>query len=77
VPSCVVASILVEGKPKFPLSWTFDPAAVMSYDFKRMTPYEQGVLCFLEKMTYSDIHQLLEKEGDLLDLDAYLRECLN
>lgn len=39
-PNCVVASVLVEGEPKFPLSWTFSPAAVMGYGFDKMSPSE-------------------------------------
>lgn len=68
--------MLVEGEPKFPLSWTFSPAAVMGYGFDKMSPYEQGVVCFLDKMFLTDIRKLLDKEGDPKDLDAYLRECL-
>jgi len=74
-PNCAVASVLIDGEPKFPLSWTPAPAAEMGFDFDKMTPYEQGVVCFLEKMLLSDIHKLLNKEGDPDDLDAYLCEC--
>jgi len=48
-PECSTASVLVEGKPKFPLRWTYAPLAVMGYDFNRMTPYERCMVCFLEK----------------------------
>ena len=74
-PNCVVASSTANGEPKFPLSWTYTPAAVMGFDFDKMTKYDQGVVCFLEKILLSDIHELLDKEGDADDLDAYLREC--
>lgn len=74
-PNCVLASVLVEGVPKFPLSWTTTPAAIMLYDFDKMTPYEKGIICFLEKLLLSDIHKLLDKEGDQDDLSAYLCEC--
>lgn len=32
-PECSTASILVDGKPKFPLRWTNNPRAVMGFDF--------------------------------------------
>jgi hypothetical protein len=38
-PECSTASILVDGKPKFPLGWTNNPLEVMGYDFAKMTPY--------------------------------------
>jgi hypothetical protein len=47
----------------------------MGYEFDKMTPYEQGMVYFLDKMLLSDIHKLLDKEGDPKDLDAYLRKC--
>lgn len=74
-PNCVVASPIANGEPKFPLSWIYAPFAVMGYEIDKMTKYEQGVVRFLEKMLLSDIHKLLDKEGDADDLDAYLREC--
>jgi hypothetical protein len=57
------------------LSWTPAPATVTGYDFDKMTPYKQDVVCFLDKMLLSNIRKLLDKEGDPDDLDAYLREC--
>jgi len=48
----------------------------MGYDFSKMKPYEQVVMCFLEKMLIMDIHELLDREGDSKSLKAYLRECL-
>jgi len=35
---CSTASVMVDGKPKFPLCWTTTPAAMMGYDFSMMTP---------------------------------------
>ena len=60
-PNCIVTSAFVDREPKFPLSWTYAPAAVMGYDFDKMTPYEQDVVCFSEKMLLSDIYKLLDK----------------
>ncbi|AES70287.1 hypothetical protein MTR_3g050960 [Medicago truncatula] len=40
-PECSSASVMVEGKPKFPLCWTYAFVVVMGYDFSKMTPYER------------------------------------
>ena len=74
-PECSIASIMVNGQPKFPLRWTYNLVVVMSYDFKKMTEYEQGVVCFLEKFPLINIYDLLDKEGDTKSLEDYLREC--
>ena len=74
-PNCVVVSSIANEEPKFPLSWTYTPAAVMGYDFDKMTKYEHDFVCFLEKMLLSNIHKLLDKERGVDDLDAYLSEC--
>jgi hypothetical protein len=39
-----------------------------------MTPYEQSLVCFLEKFPLINIHELLDREGDVRSMDAYLRE---
>jgi hypothetical protein len=75
-PGCSTASILVDGKPKFPLRWTHNPVAVMGYDFSKMSPYEQGVVHLLAKFPLINIHELLDREGDAVIMVAYLRECL-
>jgi len=63
-PGCFEAVVGVDGELKFPLCWTSAPAAVMGYDFGKMTPYEQGAMCFLEKMLLTDICDLPNKERD-------------
>jgi len=68
------SSVMVEGKPKFPLCWTSALIVVIGYDFNKMTPYEQGMVCFLEKLLLMDIHELLDREGDSKSLEACLRE---
>jgi len=65
-----------EGKPKFPLRWTHAPLAVMGFDFDKMTPYKQGVVCFSEKFPLIKINELLNRERDDKIMEAYLRECL-
>jgi len=76
VPECSTASVLVAGKPKFPLRWTSKPLAVMGYDFSKMMPYEKTLVCYLEKFPLMDIHELLNREGDVKCMDAYMRECI-
>ena len=73
---CSTASIMVDGKPKFPLRWSNNPLAVMGYDFAKMSPYEQSLVCFLEKFPLINIHELLDREGDAKRMDAYMREWL-
>lgn len=46
----------------------------MGFDFDKMTPYEQGMVGFLERMLLMDIHGLLNKKGDPMSLELYLRE---
>jgi hypothetical protein len=70
------ASILVGGEPKFPLRWTNTPLAVRGYDLDEMSPYEFMLAHFLEKVPLTNIHDLLNREGDVVRLTAYLRECL-
>ncbi|RHN51953.1 hypothetical protein MtrunA17_Chr6g0474931 [Medicago truncatula] len=41
-----------------------------------MTPYEQGVVGFLDRMLHTDIRKLLNKEGDSEDLELYLLPML-
>jgi len=41
-PGCSEASVKADGKPKFLLCWTSTLVVVISYDFGKMTPYEQG-----------------------------------
>jgi len=41
-PGCSEASVKADGKPKFLLCWTNTLVVVISYDFGKMTPYEQG-----------------------------------
>jgi len=71
--SCVsVAS--VDGELRFPLSWTSSPQSVCGYDLEKMSPYECGVVGFLDRMSLVDIHMLLNKETNSVDLELYLRE---
>lgn len=65
----------VAGEVRFPLGWTANPLAVSGYHYQKMTPYEQGVVGFLDRMGRTDIRKLLNKEGDTEDLELYLREC--
>jgi hypothetical protein len=67
-PGCYIASLLVDGEPKFPLRWTRTPLAVMGLDFDRMAPYERYVVCYLEKFPLMDLHELLNREGDTKSL---------
>jgi len=53
--------MMVKGKPKFPLSWISASFGVMGYDFNKMMPYEQSMVCFLEKFLPTDIHVLLNR----------------
>jgi len=39
-----------------------------------MSPYEQGVVGFLDRMKLTDIRILLNKETNSEDLELYLRE---
>ena len=48
---------------------------VMGYDFNKLTPYEKGMVCFLEKFPLINIHDLLNREGDVKSLKDYLCEC--
>jgi hypothetical protein len=75
-PGCSTASVLVAGVPKFPLRWTSDPLAVGGYDINAMSSYERNLVQFLEKVPLTNIHELLNREGDITRLNAYLRECL-
>jgi len=68
VSECSTASILVDGKPKFPLRWTRTPIAVQGYDFNKMSPYKKAVVCFLEKFPLMDLHNLLNRETDAKSL---------
>ena len=71
--SCVsIAS--VNGKLRFPLSWTSSPQPVCGYDTEKMSPYERGVVGFLDRMSLTDIRTVLNKEPDSEDLELYLRE---
>lgn len=74
-PECSTSSVLVDGKPKFPLRWTSDPVAVKGFDYDKMSSYEQALVCFLEKFSLLNIHELLDREGDCKRLDGFLREC--
>ncbi|KEH15510.1 hypothetical protein MTR_0909s0020 [Medicago truncatula] len=67
-----VAVASVGGEVRFPLGWTSNPLAVSGYDYQKMTPYEQGVVGFLDRMLHTDIQKLLNKEGDSEDLELYL-----
>lgn len=71
---CSTSSVLVDGKPKFPLRWTSDPLAVKGYEYSKMSPYEQALVSFLKKFSLLNIHELLDREGDCKRLDAFLRE---
>jgi len=73
-PECSTASVLVDGKPKFLLRWADAPLAVMGYDFAKMRPYERCLVCFLEKFPLINIHELLDREGDIKSMDAYMCE---
>jgi hypothetical protein len=75
-PRCSTASVLVAGVPKFPLRWTSHPLAVGGYDINAMSSYERNLVQFLEKVPLTNIHELLNREGDITRLNAYLRECL-
>jgi len=75
VPGCSTTSVLIDGNPKFPLQWTQTPLAVMGCDFAKMSPYKQCLVCFLEKFPLINIHELLNREGDVESMDAYFREC--
>lgn len=61
----------------FPLGWTTNPLAVSGYDYNKMTPYEQGVVGFLDRMLHTDLWKILNKEGDSEDLELYLREFID
>jgi hypothetical protein len=75
-PGCSTSSVLVNGEPKFPLRWTSTPLAVRGYDLDEMSPYEHKLTQFLEKVPLTNIHDLLNSEGDVVRMAAYLRECL-
>jgi len=64
----------VNGELRFLLSWTNALVSLGGYGLHKMTPYEQGVVGFLGWMLITDIRKLLNKEGDLEDLELYLRE---
>jgi hypothetical protein len=74
-PGCSTSSVLLDGKPKFPLRWTNNPLAVGGYDLDAMSPYERILVQFLEEVPLTKIHELLNREGDEKRLTAYLREC--
>jgi hypothetical protein len=74
-PECSTSSVLVNGVPKFPLRWTSTPLAVKGYDRDAMSPYERALVDFLEEAPLLNIHELLNREGDVVRLNAYLREC--
>jgi hypothetical protein len=76
-PGCSTSSVLVNGEPKFPLRWTSAPLAVKGYDLDAMSPYEHELTQFLEKVPLTNIHDLLNREGDVVRMAAYLRECLS
>jgi hypothetical protein len=73
---CSTTSVLVAGQPKFPLRWTGDLLAVKGYDRDEMSSYEWWLVQFLEKVPLTNIHELLNREGDVVRLEACLRECL-
>lgn len=50
-----VAVASVGGEVRFPLGWTPNPLAVSGYDYQKMTPYEHGVVGFLDRMLHTDI----------------------
>lgn len=64
-----------DGAIKFPLYWTSEPASISGFDFDRLSEYEKDVVLFLEKMMVCNIKYLMDHEGDVMGLDAYLREC--
>ncbi|KEH16385.1 hypothetical protein MTR_0202s0040 [Medicago truncatula] len=66
----------VAGEVKFPLGWTANPVAVSGYEYKKMSPYEQDVVGFLDRMLHTDLRKLLNKEGDSEDLELYLLPML-
>jgi hypothetical protein len=68
--------VLVNGVPKFPLRWTSAPLALKGYDLDVMSPYERKLMHLLEEAPLTNIHELLNREGDVVRLNAYLRECL-
>jgi hypothetical protein len=70
---CSTASVMEAGKPKFPLRWTKNLLAVRGYDLDKMSPYERRLVQFLEKVPLTNIHELLNREGDVVHLEAYLR----
>ncbi|RHN41168.1 hypothetical protein MtrunA17_Chr8g0363151 [Medicago truncatula] len=72
--SSLVNVASVEGEIRFPLGWTTKPVAIFGYDYKRMSPYEQDVVGFLDRMLHTDLRKLLNKEGDSEDLELYLCE---
>jgi hypothetical protein len=76
-PECSTASVMVAGKPKFPLRWTKNPLAVGGYNLDEMSPYERRLVQFLEKVPLTNIHDLLNREGDVVRMEAYLRECFH
>ncbi|KEH41494.1 hypothetical protein MTR_1g051540 [Medicago truncatula] len=51
----------VAGEVRFPLGWTANPLAVSGYHYQKMTPYEQGVVGFLDRMKY--LEALKEKHA--------------
>jgi hypothetical protein len=75
-PGCSTSSITVDGETKFPLYWTLNSIAMMGLDFGKMTPYEKSLVWFLERFPLLDIHELLDRESDVQNMEAYLRECL-
>jgi len=64
----------VNGELRFPLSWTSSPQSVCGYDTEKMSPYERGVVGFLDRMSLTNICTLLNKETDSEDLELYLLE---
>jgi hypothetical protein len=75
LPGCSTSSVLLDGKPKFPLRWTNNPLAVRGYDLDAMSSYERTLVQFLEEVPLTKINELLNREGDETRLTAYLREC--
>jgi hypothetical protein len=67
---------MVDGEAKFPLNWTLNPITVTCSDFWKMMSYEKSLVCFLERFPLLDIHELLDRESDVQNMEAYLRECL-
>jgi hypothetical protein len=72
---CSTSSVLVDGVSKFPLRWTSTPLAVKGYDRDAMSPYKRKLVHFLEEAPLTNIHELLNREGDVVRLNDYLREC--